>query len=72
MTIVSAAWSLTVGGVSSGVGPTFWGAAGTNDETGAIIGDDTEDASVLVGARLTPTTGAKLFGKMLESTELLL
>ena len=55
MTIMSAAWLLTVGGVlGPGVEPSC--------DTGAGIGDDTVDASV-VGA---PTTGATLGGKMLE------
>ena len=41
---MSAAWSLTVGGVSGELGT-----AGTNDETGAKIGlgSDTVDASVV-------------------------
>ena len=64
MMIVNAAWSLTVGGVSGpGVAHTI------NDETGAEIGDDIEDASILMGARLMP--GAMLAGIMLESAELL-
>jgi hypothetical protein len=64
-----------VGGVSSpGVGPSR-GTAGINDETAAEIGDDTADDSVVadtvVGVLLTPTTGAILGGKMLESMELI-
>ena len=66
MMIVSTAWSLTVGRASGpGVEPSCLGA---NDETGVKIGDDTADASVLVGARTTP---AMLVGKMLESKELI-
>lgn len=47
-TIVSAAWSLTVGGASSRVGPNCPGTAGIADETGAIIGVGV-DTSVVVG-----------------------
>ena len=53
-----------MGGVSSPrVEPSCLGIACINDETGAEIGDDTEDASVAVEA---PTTGSTLGGKMLE------
>ena len=69
MMIVSTAWSLTVGRASGpGVEPSCLGA---NDETGAKVGDDNADASILVDARTTPTTGAMLVGKMLESKELI-
>ena len=74
--IVSAAWSLTVGGVSGRVESLACclGTASIDDETGAKIGVDTVDASVAtntkVGTWLTPTTEA-LGGKMLESSELL-
>ena len=48
-TILSAAWSPTVGGVSGpGVEPSCPGTASTDDETGAEIGGDTVDASVVV------------------------
>ena len=70
MTIASATWSLTVGGVSGpGVEPSR---LAINDDMGAEIGDDTVDASVvanMVGA--WPTTGTMLGDKMLESKELL-
>jgi hypothetical protein len=60
-----------VGGVSGpGVEPSCLRKVSINDETGAEIGDDTVDASIVaktvVGA---PTTGATLGGKMLESME---
>lgn len=62
-TIVSAAWLLTVGGVSGpGVKPSRLGTVSINDEMGAEIRDD-----IVVGA---PTTGATLSGKMLECKEL--
>jgi hypothetical protein len=70
--IVSATWSLTVGGLSGPrrVGPSCLRTVGINDETGAEIGGDTVDASVVansvVGVRLTPTTEA-MGGKLLES-----
>ena len=44
---------------------------GGNDETGAKVGDDNADASILVGARTTASTGAMLVGRILESTELI-
>ena len=45
---MSTAWSLTVGGISSpGVEPSRLGTAGINDETGAKIGGDTVDVSVV-------------------------
>jgi hypothetical protein len=62
---MSAAWSLTVGGVSGpGVEPSCSGTAHVNDEMGTEIGGDAVDASVVantvVDARLTPITGAML------------
>ena len=70
---MSAAWLLTVGGVSGpGVEPSCLGTLGINDETAAAFGDDTVDASVLGNTLVgSPTTGATLGGKMLESMELL-
>jgi hypothetical protein len=45
------------------------GTASINDETGAEIGDDTVDASVVANVVVgAPTTGG---GKMLEGTALL-
>lgn len=73
---MSAAWSLTVGGVSGpGVEPSCLYAV---SKTGAEIGGNTVDASVVVvnnvagaSARLMPATGAMLGGEMLEGMELL-
>ena len=70
-TIVSAAWSPTMGGVSGpGVEPSWLGTASIDDEMGAKIGGDTMDASVVansvVGSWLTPTMRAMLDGKTLE------
>ena len=62
-----------MGGVSGPEVEPSLGRASNEDETGAEIGDDTVDASVVantvVGVCLTPTTGAMLGGKMLKSTE---
>ena len=62
-----------MGGVSGPEVEPSLGRASIDDETGAEIGDDTVDASVVantvVGMCLTPTTGAMLGGKMLKSTE---
>ena len=68
--MVSATWSLTVGGLSGPrVEPSCLRTVGINDETGAEIGADTVDASLVansvVGVRLTPTTEAILGGKLL-------
>ena len=68
MTIVTTACLLTVGGVSGpGVEPSCLRKASINDETGAELGDDAVDASIVaktvVGA---PTTGATLDRKKLE------
>ena len=77
-TIVSAAWSLTVGEVSGpGLEPSCLGAAGLaariSDGVGTVI--DAVDASVaannVVGSSLTPAMGAMLSGKILESMKLL-
>ena len=52
--------------------PSCLGTASVNDETGAEIGDVTEDASVVPKIVVeAPTTGDTLYGKMLESEELL-
>ena len=71
--ITSAAWSLTIGGVSGRVESYCLGKASIDDETDAEIGCDTLDASVvaktMLGTSLTPTTGVG--GKMLEGLELL-
>ena len=59
-----------MGGVSGPEIEPSLGRASIDDETGAEIGDDMVDASVVantvVGA-CTPTTGAMLSGKMLET-----
>ena len=72
-TIVSAAWLLTVGGISGpGVKPSCLRKACINDEAGAEIGDDTVDASIMPVAKTVvgePTTGATLGRKMLENIE---
>ena len=64
-----------MGGVSGPEVEPILGRASIDDETGAEIGDDTVDASLVpntvVGTCLTPTTEAMLGGKMLESMELL-
>ena len=68
--------SLTVHGISGpGIEPSCLGTACIHDGTGVEIGGFNVDAFVVaitvVGARLSPTTGAMLSGKMLESMELL-
>ena len=73
-TIVSAAWLLTVGGVSGpAVQPSCLRKACINDEAGAKIGDDTVvDASIVPVAKTVvgePTTGATLGRKILENIE---
>ena len=70
MMIVSAVWSPIVSEVSGpGLEPSCLGTAGVNG--GVFIGCDAVDASIVantvVGARLTPTMGTMLSGKMLES-----
>ena len=58
-------------GVSGpGVEPSCLGTASIRDETGAGIGDDTVDASVVANIVVeAPATGSTLGGKMLESME---
>ena len=53
-----------------GVEPSCLGTASINDETGARVGGDTVDASVVANT-VMPTTEAMLSDKMLESLELL-
>ena len=57
-TIVSAVWSLTLYGDSSpGVDPSCWGAAAiidSDDKTGAEIGCDTVDTSVVANIVVGP------------------
>lgn len=62
--IVSVAWSLTAGGVSGQVESCCLGTTSFDDETGAEIGDDTVDASIMPTMRV-------LGAKMLQSLELL-
>jgi hypothetical protein len=65
--IVSVAWSQTAGGVSGQVESCCLGTTSFDDETGAEIGGDTVDTSIM---RLMPTTRV-LGAKMLQSLELL-